>query len=342
MRTIGLSRRFAVVPQSSLLYLTAVTISVSGIAWIFGSWFTLFGPAVFALLFGAALRTGGLLSSRVSVLAASRLGTRFLQLSIIALGLSVNLHDVLRVTGTALPVMLVTLVVGLVAIMALGHWLRVPGRIRTMLAAGTSICGASAIAAVGGAIGASAMETSYAISVVFVFNVVAVVVFPVVAHNLNLSTSAFGIWAGTAVNDTSSVLAAGYAFGQGAATYAAVVKLSRTMMIVPVTLLAGLLSERFVAREGLRKALRRAIPWFMVGFVAATTANTLGWMPPEAVRAAGVAAQIGSLVALAAIGSATDLRAVRSAGAGPIALGLIGWVIVALTSLAMQSVAGLL
>jgi uncharacterized integral membrane protein (TIGR00698 family) len=236
--------------------------------------------------------------------------------------------------------MLGTLAVGLVSIWLVGQRLGVDARIRTLIAVGTSICGASAIAAVAPAVSASAAEISYAVSVIFLYNIVAVVAFPIVGHALGFSAQSFGLWAGTAVNDTSSVLAAGFAFGAGAATIAAVVKLSRTLMILPVTLLVAITAGRSQdasARGGVGRTVARAVPWFMVAFLVATTVNAAGFVPPQAVGAISSLASIGTVVALSAIGLSTDLRLVRRTGPRPLLLGLIGWLAVAGTSLLLQA-----
>jgi uncharacterized integral membrane protein (TIGR00698 family) len=302
-----------------------------------GSVLPLLGPAVFALLLGIVARNAlPVVSGTIDV---AKVGTRILQLTIVLLGLSVNVVDVLTVARDSLPVMLGTLAVGLLSISLIGRRIGVDARIRTLIAVGTSICGASAIAAVAPAVSASAAEISYAVSVIFLYNIVAVVVFPVLGHALGFSAQSFGLWAGTAVNDTSSVLAAGFAFGAGAATIAAVVKLSRTLMILPVTLLVAVTAggSQDARAGGVRRTVARALPWFMVAFLLATAVNGLGFMPEEAVGGIGSLASLGTVLALSAIGLSTDLRLVRRTGPRPLLLGLVGWLAVAGTSLRLQA-----
>jgi len=323
--------------------LLAAAAIVAVVAWLAGGALPLLGPAVIALLLGATIRVLGPLDPSMTAVAPA-LGARLLQVSIVLLGLSVNVADVLSVAWTSLPVMLGTLGVGLVGIWLMGRWLGVDAPLRGLLTVGTSICGASAIAALAPVVGAGSAEIAYAVSVVFLFNVSAVVAFPVIAHALNLSGDSFAVWAGTAINDTSSVLAAGFAFGSGTAAYAAVVKLSRTLMILPVTIGAAMLlpdGDKGLAARG-RAAFRRALPWFIVAFLGGSLLNGVGLVPHDAARAAGNLAQLGTVLALATIGLGTDIRAFRRAGPRPLVLGLAGWCLVAVTSLALQAATGLL
>ncbi len=324
--------------------LAGLILLVSLAAWLLGTALPVLGPAVVALLVGALVR--GLVPVDGSTFApAPAIGTRLLQISIVALGLSVDTGEVLRVAGTSLPVMLGTLAVGLVGITLLARALGVAMPVSALLTVGTSICGASAIAAVAPVIGASGAEIAYAVSVIFVFNITAVVTFPAIAHAVGFAPQSFAIWAGTAVNDTSSVLAAAFAFGSGTAAYAAVVKLSRTLMILPITLGIAVFSARggdagVLTRA--RTALRRGLPWFIVAFVGASLLNTAGLIPATVAHDSATVAQIGTVLALASVGLGTHLDSFRRAGPRPLLLGLAGWVLVAVTSLVLQSVTGLL
>ncbi len=324
--------------------LALLVLLVSLAAWALGAALPVLGPAVLALLVGALVRALAPVDEAV-VAPSSAVGTRLLQVSIVALGLSVDAGEVLRVAGTSLPVMLGTLAIGLAGITMLGRALGVAMPVRGLLTVGTSICGASAIAAVAPVLGATSAEIGYAVSVIFVFNISAVVVFPAVAHAAGFAPQTFAIWAGTAVNDTSSVLAAAFAFGAGTAAYAAVVKLSRTLMILPVTVAAAVLSARGDEADvgtRARTALRRALPWFIVAFLGASLLNTAGLVPDVLARLAATVAQVGTVLALASVGLGTHLDHFRQAGPRPLLLGLAGWVLIATTSLALQGAVGLL
>ncbi len=326
------------------LLLALLILLVSLVAWVLGAALPVLGPAVLALLVGALVRAVVPVDQAV-VAPSSTVGTRLLQFSIVALGLSVDAGEVLRVAGTSLPVMLGTLAIGLAGLTLLGRALGVAMPVRGLLTVGTSICGASAIAAVAPVLGATGAEIGYAVSVIFVFNITAVVVFPAVAHAAGFAPQTFAIWAGTAVNDTSSVLAAAFAFGAGTAAYAAVVKLSRTLMILPVTVATAILSARGGDADvgtRARLALQRALPWFILAFLGASLLNTAGLVPDALAHAAATVAQIGTVLALASVGLGTHLDHFRQAGPRPLLLGLIGWVLIASTSLVLQAATGLL
>jgi len=263
------------------------------------------------------------------------ISTYSLQVAIVLLGATIALHDVVTVSVASLPVMLGSLATALLCAAVLGARLGVPERLRTLVGVGTGICGASAIAAVSGVIGARPAEIRYAISTIFVFNLVAVLAFPPLGHLLGLDDHAFGLWAGTAVNDTSSVVAAGFAYGHTAGTYAIVVKLTRTIMIIPVTL--------YLATRGTGTRtvpLRRALPWFLPLFLAASAASSLGALDASGRSVCSHAGLALTTVALAAVGLSTNLRELRQTGHRPLLLGALVWASVAGVSLVLQALTG--
>jgi len=222
-----------------------------------------------------------------------------------------------------------------------GRALGIDAPLRTLLAVGTGICGASAIAAVASVIEVEAVEVAYAISTIFVFNVAAVLLFPPLGHALGLGTRAFGLWAGTAVNDTSSVVAAGYAYSHAAGAYAIVVKLTRTLLIVPIVLtLAARARNRGAAVATRRRA--GVVPLFLVGFVAAAAVNSTGLLHSQLRHDLATAALFLVAVALAAVGLSAQPARIRAAGLRPLALGAVLWVLVAASSLLVQAATGLL
>jgi len=294
----------------------------------------LLGAAVLAIVTGIAVslvRRPGPAAAPGIAFASSVL----LQLAIVLLGTTLGLGQILRVGAKSLPVMLGTLAVALFGAAVLGRLLAVSPRLRALIGVGTGICGASAIAAISGIVEATGTEVAYAISTIFVFNVVAVLLFPPFGHLLHLSQHGFGLWAGTAVNDTSSVVATAYAFGHTAGAQAVVVKLTRTTLIVPVAL--GLWALRARGKGG---PPRRLVPWFLVGFVLASVLNTVALIGAGARRPLSDAALVLITVALAAVGLASDLGRMRRTGPRPFALGALLWVGVAGTSLLLQAATG--
>jgi uncharacterized integral membrane protein (TIGR00698 family) len=278
--------------------------------------------------------------------------SRVLQFAVVLLGAQLSIAEVLRIGGETLPVMLTTLVVCLVAAWGIGRLLRVSSALRTLIGVGTGICGASAIAAVTPVIGAVSADVAYAMSTIFLCNIAAVFVFPLVGHALGLSQHAFGVFAGTAVNDTSSVVATATVYGRQATDTAVVVKLVRTLMIIPIVVgLAGLEARRTSRAQvasgvdtGPARGVRvfRLVPWFLVGFLVVVLLRTLGVLPAAAAPGFSTAATFLITVALAAIGVSTDFGALRRAGFRPMLLGIALWVLVAGTSLGAQAVFGLL
>ena len=241
-----------------------------------------------------------------------------------------------------MPVLIGTIVVVLVAAWILGRRLRLRDDVTTLIGIGTAICGASAIAATSAVIAAAEADVSYAIATIFTFNVVAVLIYPGLGHALGLSQHAFGLWAGTAINDTSSVVAAATIYGHGATAYAVTVKLTRTLAIVPICLGLAAWRNRQHAEATPRVPLRVIFPLFILGFVASVLVNTAGLVPSGWHHGLTQLASFMITVALAAIGLSTKFREIRAAGARPILLGGILWAIVGVTSLLLQAATGTL
>ncbi len=269
-----------------------------------------------------------------------------LQLSVVILGSQLSLTQVVRVGVSSLPVMVGTLAICLVAAYVIGRWMGIVGDLRTLIGVGTGICGASAIAAVTPVIGAVGVDVAYAVSTIFLFNIAAVLTFPLLGHLLGLSQHSFGLFAGTAVNDMSSVVAASTTYGATAANYAVVVKLTRTLWIIPVCLgLAAVAGRRSRLESGARATaprfrLRRLVPWFLVGFLLVAAANSAGLIPAHSHHALGLVSTFLITTALSAIGLSTDLSSLRAAGPRPVLLGGILWIVVTAASLGLQFVTG--
>jgi uncharacterized integral membrane protein (TIGR00698 family) len=317
-----------------LLHGLVWTSSVALVAWLLAHVIPLFGAPVLAILIGLAVSV----VRRPSPEAAPGIAfsaTVLLQLAIVLLGTGLALGQVVRIGAKSLPVMLGTLAVALIGAVVLGKLLSVSERLRTLIGVGTGICGASAIAAISGIVRATETEIAYAISTIFVFNVVAVLLFPPIGRLLHLSQHGFALWAGTAVNDTSSVVAAAYAFGHTAGTQAVVVKLTRTTLIIPIALGLSLLQAR---KGGARKG--RLVPLFLIGFVLASALNTAGLIGSGAHRPLSDAALALITVALAGVGLSSDLGRMRRTGIRPLALGALLWVSVAAVSLGLQAATG--
>lgn len=306
-------------------------------AWLAGRVLPLLGGAVCGIALGVLVRM------RWAPSAAHAPGIRFasrtlLQWSIVLLGFGLDLGVVARTGLASLPVTLATLSVAFAAAWWLGRALRVPGKLGLLVGVGTAICGGSAIAAVTPIVRPDEHETAFALATIFLFNLVAVLLFPLLGHVLRLSDAGFGVWAGTAINDTSSVVAAGYAFGREAGDVATVVKLTRATLIIPVCFAIAAAAAWRGRREGEgRVALGRIFPWFVLWFLAASALRSAGLVPAAALPLLHALAGFLMVAALGAVGLSADLKRMVATGPRPILLGLGVWLAVAASSLAVQA-----
>jgi uncharacterized integral membrane protein (TIGR00698 family) len=327
----------------------ALAVVVAGVATAAGTEVPLVGGPVFGIVLG------------VLVAAVLHPGERWapgfafaskpvLQTSIVVLGATLSLRQVASVGSSSLPVMLGTLVVALGGAWLLGKALHLERDTTMLVGVGTAICGASAIAATQSVLKARESTVAYAVGTIFTFNIVAVLAYPPLGHLLGLDAHAFGLWAGTAINDTSSVVAAGYAYGGDAGPYSVVVKLTRSLMIIPVV--AGV--AFLVARRGQAKGpddgsrSRQGLPWrrlvppFLIGFVVASGLTTVGAVPTSWHPALTAVGTFLITTALAGIGLSLRLADLRKAGVRPLLLGACLWALVGASSLGLQALSGTL
>ena len=337
-----------------------LAVGVAVVASIVGRTFPIVGAPVTGIVIGLTLATiikpGALLRPGIAVAS-----TTILQASVVVLGSQLTLIQVVRVGLGALPVMLGTLSVALVAAYWIGRWLGVNGNLRTLIGVGPGICGASAIAAVTPVIGAVGVDVAYAISTIFLFNVSSVLAFPIIGHLLGMSQHAFGLFAGTAVNDMSPVVATATTYGHAATSYAIVVKLTRTLLIIPISLALAALTPRLERRAALpgstgqnnksgthtvasrpRIRIGRLVPPVLIGFLIVAAANTIGLIPGGLHPTLSQMSIFLITVALSAVGLSTDLAGLRRAGRRPLILGAALWIVVSLTSLGLQHLTGTL
>ncbi|MDR7483516.1 MAG: putative sulfate exporter family transporter [Armatimonadota bacterium] len=263
---------------------------------------------------------------------------RLLRLAIVLFGATLGFTQVVRIGAgaTALLATTVLLALGLTALF--GRWLRAPGGLVSLIGAGTAICGATAILTIGPIIEARQDEVAFAVTTIFLFNMLAVVLYPVLGQLLALSDTAFGVWAGAAIHDTSSVLAAAFQFSEPAGQVATVVKLTRTLLLVPLALAFGVAHSVRRSRAGVGAAqvrLARIFPWFVVWFAAAALLHTLGLVGPSLARAASVTGRFLVVMVMVAVGLSADLAGMRRLGLRPFYIGLLASVAIAAISLAL-------
>ena len=309
-------------------------------AYILGLYFPIVGGPVFGILLGmlfAKKRRPKAVEEGIKFT-----GKKILQYAIILLGFEMNLFRVVEVGEQSLYVMVFTLLAAFGAAFLMGKVLGLDRDMTSLVGAGTAICGGSAIAAVAPVIGAKDRDVVISIATIFFFNVLAVFIFPFIGHSMGMSDFGFGMWAGTAINDTSSVVAAGYAYSHDAGAYATIVKLTRTLMIVPVCLFFSLLVMKGAKESGTGFSLRRIFPMFVLYFVLACIVNTTGIIPAEISHGLGTLGKFAIVLVMSAIGLNTDLPSLVKNGLRPLALGMVCWIAVAGTSLIVQHALGLL
>lgn len=313
--------------------------------WFLGKQFPIIGGPVFAILFGMIIAL--FWNGKSTLPGINFTAKKILQYAVILLGFGLNLSDIFKVGIMSLPIIISTISVALVAAFLLHKIMNVPNKISILIGVGSSICGGSAIAAAAPVIHADNEEIAQAISVIFLFNVIAAVIFPVIGTALGMGNEGFGLFAGTAINDTSSVTAAAATWDglhQGANTLdtAAIVKLTRTLAIIPITIVLAFMYASNNKEETFK--IRKAVPSFILFFILASVITTV-------FSAAGADVTIFSplkelskffiVMAMAAIGLNTNILRLVKSGAKPIFMGLCCWVCIACVSLAMQHLMGL-
>jgi uncharacterized integral membrane protein (TIGR00698 family) len=259
------------------------------------------------------------------------LGSRLLQVAVVALGFGMSLDALIRAgsTGVALTVLLIAAILAFGVM--LGRWMAVERDVSLLVTAGTSICGGSAVAALGSAIGASRESMSVAVATVFVLNAIALYVFPPIGHWLDLSQHQFGVWAALAIHDTSSVVGAAASYGPDALQEATILKLARALWILPMVLLVPRLRRQ---SHGASKT-SIAIPWFIGLFVLAAVARSFA--TPGTIRWFDAAAHAGRMalaVTLFLIGAGLSRQQLRVVGPRPLLHGLVLWIVVSSATLA--------
>jgi uncharacterized integral membrane protein (TIGR00698 family) len=287
----------------------------------------LLAEVILAVLFGLLLGNFARLPSGFAP------GVRFsyhtiLRAAIVLLGASLSFQRVLAIGGKALVMVVVLMSVALLVAHALGRASRVPPRLATLIGVGTAVCGNSAIAATAPVIGASDEEVSFAIATNTLFGTLAVFAYPALAHALGLSDSFFGTWSGVAVNDTSQVVATGFAYSDAAGRVATAVKLTRNALMGVVIVGVGLAYRR--TGGSLAQRVRQSVPVFVLGFLAMAALNSLGvfaWaagasgLPVSALLDGAARALI--LVALAGVGLSARVATMHGIGLRPFYLGLV-------------------
>ncbi len=264
---------------------------------------------------------------------------KILKAAIILLGASLSVRTIISVGGMTFFVMLFTFAVCFGGGYFIRKIFKLNWKLSNLISAGTGICGGSAVAAIAPVIDADDKDIAFAMSSTFLFDMVMIALYPLMGRALGLSDIAYGIWAGTSVNDTASVVASGYAFSEIAGDFATMVKLTRTVAIIPTVLVFAFIGTRIKQKqmqetaEGQRVKLTKIIPWFICGFLALAILNSLGWIPAVASGYMKSASKMLMVTALAAIGLSTSIFDFKKAGLRPMLYGVTIDTLVTLTAL---------
>lgn len=273
---------------------------------------------------------------------------KILKTAIVLLGASLSVNTIMSVGKMTFFVMLFTFAMCFGAGNLLRKVFGLNWKLGNLISAGTGICGGSAVAAIAPVIDAEDKDIAFAMSSTFLFDMVMVALYPIMGKLLKMSDIAYGIWSGTSVNDTASVVASGYAFSEMAGDFATMVKLTRTIAIIPTVLVFAYIGTRIKRKElkeannGQKVNIVKIVPWFIGGFLLLAALNSVGWIPTEASVIIKSASKFLMVAALAAIGLGTSITDFRKAGLAPMFYGITIDTLVTLTALIVIYCMGLM
>lgn len=311
----------------------------------------LIGSAVIAMFIGMFLNQ---FLSKTAVFATGLKFTskKILKFAIILLGLSLNISTIVYVGSLSLTVMIFTLLTCFGGGYFIGKALGLNWKLSNLISAGTGICGGSAIAAIAPTIDADDTDVAYAMSATFLFDMAMIVLFPIMGRALNMTDQAFGIWAGTAVNDTSSVVATGYAFSEGAGDFATMVKLTRTLAIIPTVITFAFIQLNLKRKEAIASqeegsalkanfSIAKIFPWFILGFLAMSIVASILPISATVVSATKRLSKFLMVCALSAIGLNTSFSSMKKSGIRPMIHGFIISALVVIVALLVEMAMGI-
>ncbi len=291
---------------------------------------------------------------------------KILKFAIVLLGASLSIQTILTVGKMSLTVMVFTLLTCFGGGYFIGKALGLDWKLSNLISAGTGICGGSAIAAIAPVIDAEDKQIAYAMSATFIFDMIMILAFPFLGTMLGLSNEAYGLWAGTAVNDTSSVVAAGYAYSEAAGDFATMVKLTRTLSIIPTVLIFSFINIRLKRKEGIKNSavnyakyevsqtdkieefnktasietkkvsVASIFPWFIVAFIGLAIINSFGVIPENISMGAKELSKFLMVAALAAIGMGTSFKDMKTSGSKPMLHGFIISALVVIVAISVE------
>lgn len=311
----------------------------------------LVGAAVIAMFIGILLNPL-IKGKKVFASGLKVTSKKILKFAIVLLGLSLNITTILHVGKMSLAVMVFTLLTCFGGGYFIGKALGLNWKLSNLISAGTGICGGSAIAAIAPTIEADDNDVAYAMSATFLFDMAMILLFPIMGQAIGMTDQAFGIWAGTAVNDTSSVVATGYAFSEAAGDYATMVKLTRTLAIIPTVITFALIQLRIKRKEArlasfdgtdfkANVSIMKIFPWFILGFLAMSLVASVFTTPDEVVSGTKTLSKFLMVCALSAIGLNTSFKDLKKSGIRPMLHGFIISALVVIVALLVEMALGI-
>lgn len=299
----------------------------------------LIGSSVLAIFIGMAINTVGVpdvLGSGIKFTSK-----KVLRFAIILLGMSLDIKMIIEVGIRSFAVMFFTLLTCFGGGYFIGRALKLDWKLSNLISAGTGICGGSAIAAIAPVIDAEDTDVAYALSATFLFDMAMILLFPFMGHALGLTDMQFGLWSGTAINDTSSVVAASYAFSEAAGDYATMVKLTRTLSIIPTVLIFAYINIKLKQKNAVAETGAEVVkvnfmslfPWFILGFVGLAIVNSFNIIPLAVSSFAKSCSKFLMVSALAAIGLNTSVKDIKKSGFAPMLHGFIISILVVIVAI---------
>lgn len=294
----------------------------------------LVSPMVVAMVAGIVLRNLTGLPAAVQPGIALSL-RQILRLGVVLLGFRLTFGQLAEVGLAGVAVIAAVLAATFVFTRAAGRLMGVDRRLAELIAAGTSVCGASAVLAVNTVTEGTDEDVAYAIACVTLFGSLSMLILPQFAAPLGLTSEQFGLWAGASVHEVAQVVGTGFARGEAAGQVATVAKLSRVLMLAPLILALGWAARTGAAGGGTARGGRAPMPWFVLGFVAMVAVNSLGVVPAPALGLLHGTSTVLLTMALGAMGLETHLRRLRLRGVRPLALGALAWVFISVLALGL-------
>lgn len=318
----------------SIMFGVAFTAAIAGFAFALRTIpaISFLSPLILAIVIGMAWR------NVIGVPDSMGPGIRFalrrlLRLGIVLLGFQLTVSQVLSVGGTGMAIIAFGLVTTFLFTIWLGRLLGVDAKLAELIAAGTSICGASAVVAANAVTRASDEDAAYGVACVTVFGSVAMFVYPLLPDLLSISPQAYGLWAGASIHEVAQVVAAAFQNGSVSGEQATIAKLSRVMMLAPMIIVLGLLAHSPAPGESRLRGVQ--IPWFVLAFVAVVGINSVIALPAAAKDGIALVTVFLLSVALAAMGLETNISKLRAKGFRPLLLGFIASVFISAVTLAL-------